>query len=91
MAKSVDEVLADCKKASGDGPWYIHYINPHDSAEHHDVVIEPRGPEKRRGWYYGLWRHPEPAITPHLYEYVSQNLEAAIDTKQKLDRRSKGA
>ncbi|HJZ23481.1 MAG TPA: hypothetical protein VJ201_03425 [Candidatus Babeliales bacterium] len=57
--------------------YYIHFINPHESAEHADTYFE--------GWHYGLHRKPEPAISPHFYEYQSKNLEAAEDLKKQLN------
>lgn len=61
--------------------FYIHPINPHISAEHHDTYLE--------GWHYGIWEYDYPAIAPHLYRFQSQHMEAALDTQKKAQDASR--
>lgn len=57
--------------------FYIHPINPHESAEHADTVVE--------GYHFGIWRHDRPAITPHIYEYQSKHIDAAVHTRNQVE------
>lgn len=58
--------------------FYIHTINPHDSAEHHDTICE--------GYWYGIWQHPTPAQSPYQYDVQSKTFKAAQDSANKLQR-----
>lgn len=62
--------------------FYIHHISPLDSAEHHDTCVE--------GYHYGIWEHKTPAPTPHIYRVQSKNMEAAEDSRKKLEKATEG-
>jgi len=58
--------------------FYIHNINPHESAEHHDTCME--------GFFYGIWEYAEPAISPIFYRVQSKNIESAEDVVRQLEK-----
>lgn len=61
--------------------FYIHFIDPKDSHEHHDVCLE--------GYYYGIWEHPEPSPSPYLYRVQSKTQEAAEEVRGRMEELTK--